>query len=297
MTKAEMIEKAEIIRQRDKFGTMTPDEIEALPGTEAKLEISHLGYTIPVYEIRPRRSLPNPVPLILNFHGGGFIKGRSDRDRRYCCFLADALNCIVWDVDYSLAPEHPFPTAVNETYAVLEYAAANASSLGIRQDQIAVSGHSAGGALVAAALIIAGRTGSFRPCCALMEYLPCDMSDAVQKLSPKLREDPFWVKRAGVENEYTAYYLREESDCLNPLCAPGLASDAELACFPPCLIISAEIDTRQAETEQFAARLVGLGVPVTACRVSGAMHGFSVNRTPGWEKALQLHQRFFQVFL
>ncbi len=297
MTKAEKIEKAEIVRARDQFGTMTPEETAALPGTETKLEIAHLGYTVPVYEIRPKRPIPNPAPLVINFHGGGFIKGRSDRDRRYCCFLADALNCIVWDVDYSLAPEYPFPAAVNETHAVLEYAAANASSLGIRQDKIAVSGHSAGGALVAAALIIAGRTGSFRPCCALMEYLPCDMSDTVKKLSPKLREDPFWVKRADVENEYTAYYLEKESDLQNPLCAPASASDAELAGFPPCLIISAEIDTRQAETEQFAARLVGLGVPVTACRVLGAMHGFSVNRTPGWEKALELHQRFFKVFL
>lgn len=297
MTKAEMIEKAEIIRKRDKFGVLTPEEIAALPGTEVKLEISHLGYTVPVYEIRPKRPLPDQAPLILNFHGGGFIKGRSSRDKRYCCFLADMLNCIVWDVDYSLAPEHPFPTAVKEAHAVLEYAAANASSLGIRQDKIALSGHSAGGTLVAAALIIAGKTGSFRPCCALLEYFPSEQSDAVNKLSPKLREDPFWVKRADVENEYMTYYLETDADRLDPLCAPAMASDAELASFPPALIISAELDTLQKETEQFASRLVCLGIPVTACRVLGATHGFSVNRTPGWEKALELHQRFFRSYL
>lgn len=297
MTRAEKIEKAEVIRKRDKFGTMTPEETEALPGTETKLEITYLGCMVSVYEIRPKRPLPDFSPLIINFHGGGFIKGRSDRDRRYCCFLADSLNCVVWDVDYSLAPEYPFPAAVNEAHAVLEYAASNAAFLGFQRDKIAVSGHSAGGNLIAAALIIAERTGSFRPCCALMEYLPCDMSDTVQKLSPKLKEDPFWVKRAEVENEYTAYYLEKDTDCLDPLCAPAFASDKELAAFPPCLIISAEIDTRQAETERFAARLVSLGVPVTACRIAGAMHGFSVNRTQGWEKALALHQKFFRVFL
>lgn len=296
MTRAEMIEKAEIIRSRDKFGTMTPEETAALPGTEEKLEIVYMGCSVPVYQIRPERPIPNPAPLVINFHGGGFIKGRSDRDRRYCCCLADALNCIVWDVDYSLAPEYPFPAAVNETHAVLEYAAANASSLGIRKDRIAVAGHSAGGALAAAALIIAGRTGSFRPCCALMEYFPSELSDSVSKLPAKLRDDPFWVRRAGVENEYVTYYLNQESDRQDPLCAPSNASDEELAAFPPSLILSAETDTLQGETERFAARLVSLGVPVTACRVLGAIHGFSVNRTEGWEKAWELHVRFFKSF-
>lgn len=130
-----------------------------------------------------------------------------------------------------------------------------------------------------------------------MEYFPCEASDSIEKLSPKLREDPFWVKRAGVENEYFTYYLGEDADRLSPLCTPAMASDDELASFPPSLIISAEIDTLQAETERFASRLVSLGVPVTACRVLGAMHGFTVNRTSGWEKALELHRKFFQVYL
>lgn len=297
MTRAEMIQKAEIIRSRDKFGTMTPEEIAVLPGAETRMEITWLGCTVPVYEIRPKHPLPNPASLIINFHGGGFLKGRSDQDKRYCCFLADVLNCIVWDVDYSLAPEYPFPTAVNEAHAVLEYAAANASLLGIDRNKIAAAGHSAGGALTAAALIIAGRTGSFKPCCALMEYFPSEFSDSTKKLSPKLREDPFWVKRAGVENEYFTYYLEKDEDRTNPLCAPAYASDEELASFPPSLILSAEIDTLQIETEQFASRLVSLGVPVMACRISGAMHGFTVNRTLGWEKALELHRKFFQIYI
>lgn len=110
MTRSEMIEKAKNIRSRDRFGTMAQEELDALPGTETLLQIPvDGGKRVPVYEIRPDTPLENPAPLLLNFHGGGFLKGRGDRDKRYCCHMAQQLGCLVWDVDYSLAPEAPSP--------------------------------------------------------------------------------------------------------------------------------------------------------------------------------------------
>ena len=164
MTRSEMIEKAKNIRSRDRFGTMAQEELDALPGTETLLQIPvDGGKRVPVFEIRPDTPLENPAPLLLNFHGGGFLKGRGDRDKRYCCHMAQQLGCLVWDVDYSLAPEAPFPTALNESYAVTAYAFAHAEELGIDPQRIALAGHSAGGNLVAAMLIRAYREQSFRP--------------------------------------------------------------------------------------------------------------------------------------
>lgn len=88
------------------------------------------GRKVHVFEERPEH-LPAKVTLLLNFHGGGFIKGRTDRDRRYCCTLMEQLNCLVWDVDYCLAPEQAFPAAVEETYGIIAYAFDHAEELGI----------------------------------------------------------------------------------------------------------------------------------------------------------------------
>lgn len=79
------------------------------------------GRKVHLFEECPEH-LSAKAALLLNFHGGGFIKGRTDRDRRYCCTLMEHLNCLVWDVDYCLAPEQAFPAAVEETYGIIAYA-------------------------------------------------------------------------------------------------------------------------------------------------------------------------------
>lgn len=295
MTRAEMIEKAKIIRSRDRFGTMTQEELDALPGSERLLQIPvGNGKTVPVYEIRPDTPLEENCPMLINFHGGGFLKGRSDRDKRYCCHMAQELGCLVWDVDYSLAPEAPFPTALEESYAVTAYAFAHAKQLGVDISRIALAGHSAGGNLVAAMMIQSYRQNGFRPCALLMEYFPANQTiDPADKLSPELRQDPWWIQRAKTEKEYTLYYCSDEQ-AKDPLCSPLLAHDEELASFPDSLVISAGKDSLQQETESFAHRLIGLGVTVTARRIPEAVHGFTTNRTDGWEKALDLHCKFFR---
>lgn len=118
MTLEEKIAMANQVRSRDRFGSVSPEEQAALPGTETELWIKTAnGCKIHVFEERPD-TLPPKAALLLNFHGGGFIKGRTDRDRRYCCTLMERLNCLVWDVDYCLAPEKAFPAAVHEATAL-----------------------------------------------------------------------------------------------------------------------------------------------------------------------------------
>ena len=153
MTLEEKIAMAQTIRSRDRFGPVSPEELAALPGTETEIHIPvEGGRTVHVYEERPD-GLPAKAALVLNFHGGGFIKGRTDRDRRYCCTIMERLNALVWDVDYCVAPEAPFPAAVEETYGIIAYAFDHAEKLGVDPAKIILAGHSAGGNLVAAACL------------------------------------------------------------------------------------------------------------------------------------------------
>ena len=214
----EKIAMAQTIRGRDRFGPVSPEELAALPGTETELHIPvEGGRTVHVYEERPDH-LPEKAALVLNFHGGGFIKGRTDRDRRYCCTIMEQLNVLVWDVDYCIAPEEPFPAAVEEAYGIAAYAFDHAEELGIDPDKIILAGHSAGGNLVAAACLKNAESHRFSPCCVLMEYFPVDnAASPVERLSPQLRADPFWVKRAETEKLYTDFYVGD-ADPAQPLC-------------------------------------------------------------------------------
>ena len=87
MTLEEKVAMANTVRSRDRFGPVSPEELAALPGTEKEMWVEVAdGRKVHVFEERPEH-LPAKVTLLLNFHGGGFIKGRTDRDRRYCCTL------------------------------------------------------------------------------------------------------------------------------------------------------------------------------------------------------------------
>lgn len=297
MTFEEKVAMANTMRSRSRVGPVSPKELAVLPGTEKELWIEVAdGRKVHLFEERPD-ALPENAALLLNFHGGGFIKGRTDRDRRYCCTLMEQLNCLVWDVDYCLAPEQAFPAAVEETYGIIAYASEHAPELGIDPQKILLAGHSAGGNLVAAALIKDAEIHRLHPCCALLEYFPVDNTvDPIDRLSPELRADPFWVKRAQTEKLYTDFYVGD-ADPADPLCSPLKADETALAAFPDCLILSAGEDSLRNDTEAFALRLIKAGICVTAQRIPEAMHGFTTNRTPGWERALEAHCKFFRQHL
>mgnify|MGYP000596436222 CR=1 FL=1 len=134
MTREEKIAIADMVRSRDRFGPVSPEELAALPGKEQELWVhTKNGKTVHVFEERPD-NLPEQAALLLNFHGGGFLKGRTDRDRRYCCWVMEQLNCMVWDVDYSLAPEAPFPFAAEEAYEIVSYVFEHAAELVIDKE-------------------------------------------------------------------------------------------------------------------------------------------------------------------
>jgi acetyl esterase len=298
MTREETIEQAKLIRSRDQFGKLTPEETAKYAGNEKELYINLTsGHTVHVFEVRSGKPLSGKAPIIINFHGGGFIKGRTARDLRYCSYLAEKLNCLVWDVDYSLAPEEPFPYAADECFGIIEYAFANAEQLGVDVSRIALAGHSSGGNLAASACIKAAEKNEFHPCALLLEYFPADLSrDPMERLTSEQMADERAVARAMTERLYNSFYCTSEQQT-NPLASPIYAPLEALSAFPDCLVISAQIDSLCQETEAFAKKLIGAGVCVTSRRFLNSMHGFTTNHTDEWEEALELHYRFFREYL
>lgn len=249
-----------------------------------------------IYILRPDDMSDEPSPLFINFHGGGFIKGRADRDRLYCSHMASRLNIPVWDVDYALAPEKPFPAAVNETYELIHYIFTHHNDLGIDPQKIILSGHSAGSNLITAALIkIAGNNESsmFHPAGIILDYLPADLvKNPLEKLTPEERLDTQKIARAVIEKEYLDYYFTNQADALSPLASPILAPPDVLSTFPSSLIITAGQDPLRAEGDEFASRLARAGVTVVSKCFVNSRHGFTTNRDGEWEEALKLHENF-----
>ena len=112
------------------------------------------------------------------------------------------------------------------------------------------------------------------------------------------KETELWIR---TKNGKTVHVFEERPGHLpepaDPLCSPAFAEDQALAAFPDCLILSAGEDSLREDTEAFGMRLAKAGVCVTIQRIPEAMHGFTTNRTPGWERALDRQYKFFQEHL
>ncbi len=146
-------------------------------------------------------------PLFINIHGGGFVRGYQKRDTVFCAYVADSLGCKVIDIDYRLAPEHPFPIPLNECYDVVKWAFDHAEELNVDTEHIAVGGHSAGGNLTAALALMANQTKHFRICLQIMDY---PFLDALTDPAEKIAEGSiFPVDRM---KNFSACYLENEED-------------------------------------------------------------------------------------
>lgn len=229
--------------------------------------------------------------LIINFHGGGFIRGRTSNDEVFARRMNNGIGCKVLDVDYKLAPDYPFPTAVHEAYDVTAWVFLHAEELGISKDKIILMGHSAGGNLAIAAVMKVLEEKLFRPLLLIADYPPLDLyTDPGDK---QRMGQGIPVERARLYNLY--YCDREEQK--NPYASPVYARDEQLKGFPRTLIMTASTDDLCNEAEEFALRMARLGNEVTLKRFQGARHGFTIYRTEGGEEATDLIFRYVRAAL
>jgi acetyl esterase len=224
-----------------------------------------------------------PFPIVVFFHGGGWVVGTLDSYDPLCRALAAATPAVVVSVDYRLAPEHRWPAAVEDAYAATLWASRNAAALGGAQHRLAVAGDSAGGNL--AAVVALGARDRGGPAIAFQLLVYPALDAAGDTASWREHADGFQLTAAGMR-WYWDHYLGG-ADGTAPDASPLRA--AFLGGLPPALVVGAEHDILRDEGEAYAARLREAGVEATATRQEGMVHGFLRWRavTPTAEDALQ----------
>jgi acetyl esterase len=208
-----------------------------------------------------------PHPVLIWIHGGGWVVGSAagaDVTARYLCRHA---NCLVVNVDYRLAPEHPFPAALDDVTAVAKWVSAEIGSLGGDPTRIAVGGDSAGGNL--SAVLAHELPGTFA--LQVLVYPATDLTNSYPSVEEKgdglllTKEAMAW---------FQSHYLADGADSRDPRISPIYADAATIAAAPPALVITAEHDPLRDEGEAYADRLREAGVAVEHIRYDGQIHAF-----------------------
>jgi acetyl esterase len=242
----------------------------AVPPIHATRDITVKG---PQSDIRVRLYQPSDMPnlpLIVYFHGGGFVFCDLDTHDAMCRELANASGCAVASVEYRLAPETRFPGPLEDCYAALRHLAAESNVLGVDPSRIAVAGDSAGGNLATAAAMLARDRGG--PALLYQALIYPALDPGCESESMKALARGYFLTQ-DVMKWFWSCYLASPADAANPLAAPLRATN--LAGLPPATILTAEFDPPRDEGEAYADRLRAAGVTVVARRYLGMIHGFA----------------------
>lgn len=284
LTKEEKLEAAKQLRSKSIVETKLTDEMQSYLD-----KVKWYESAIPTREGDSRVFMVEPkvqkdeYPLFVNIHGGGFVRGYEKRDTVFCAYIANALGCKVIDIDYRLAPEYPFPIALNECYDVVKWAFDNADALKVDTKRIAVGGHSAGGNLTAAIALMANQTKDFKICLEVMDY---PFLDAMTDPAAKIAEGSIFPV-ARMKN-FSACYCENEEDYGNPFHSLVCAETDQLKGLPDSLIITAGKDVLRHEAEQYGLMLVHAGVKVTMKSYLESDHGFMIHGLAEFEEAREL---------
>ncbi len=234
---------------------------------------------VPVRIYRGAVEPGRPAPVVVYCHAGGFALGNLDTDHRQCVELARRGRCTVVSVDYRLAPEHPYPAALNDAIAVLNWVATNATELNVDAGRLAVAGSSAG-ATLAACLAHGAADGLLPPVAFELLHQPV-LDDRVTESKTEFRTSPAFDGEAA---DLMWDYYRGPNP-VSPDIAP--ARRGRLAGLPTALITCAEIDPFRDEAIEYAKRLLHAGVSTELHVFSGACHGFD-SLLPDWSTSQQL---------
>jgi acetyl esterase len=207
-------------------------------------------------------------PGIVFFHGGGFVIGSIEVYDAICRILANESGVRVVSVDYRLAPEHPFPAAVDDAFAALKWVEANAAALGLDANALAVAGDSAGGNLAAAVSHLARKSG---PRIAFQLLIYPWLTSVEETESMRALGHGYFLDRPVME-WFGRHYVPKGTNLHDPRLSP--LSAESFSGLPPAYIITAGYDPLKDEGAAYARRLKDAGVDATHVEYAGMIHGF-----------------------
>ena len=222
---------------------------------------------LPVRVFRP--SAATGLPLLLWFHGGGWVTGNLDTHDQLGRLLADHVGAVVVSVDYRLAPEAKFPAAADDCLAAYEWALAHADEVGADSTRVAIGGDSAGGNLAAVVALDARERGLPQPKLQLLVYPVTDYEFDSDSMIDNAKG--YFLETEGMR-WFWDHYARTPADFADPRYSPMQASD--VSGLARAVVVTAEYDPLRDQGEAYARRLTDAGVSTEAVRADGLIHGF-----------------------
>lgn len=252
-------EARQMFRDTRPASTPTPPEIGAVQELQAEGPVG----PIPLRAYRPKGvAATTRLPGLVYFHGGGWVIGDLDTHDVLCRQLANGARCAVYSVDYRLAPEHPFPAAVDDCIAATKFVAG-------RHQRIAVGGDSAGGNLAAVVSLLARDAGA--PAIAFQALLYPVTDVGAERASYERFADGYMLTRVSMR-WFIDHYVGSRDAAHDWRASPLRA--ASLTGLPPALIVTAGFDPLRDEGEAYAQALRDAGVRVDYVCYGGMIHGF-----------------------
>ncbi len=265
---------------------LSKEELERFhAGWEEERQIPTRHGETHVYLYGPGKKREGTYPLLINLHGGGFVKGHRDQDVVFCRNMVENSGYVVVDIDYHTAPEYRYPYALEESYDVVKYVADHPEEFQADAGKMVLAGHSAGGNLVCGIQFMALKSGDFSPAYLILDYPPLDFVRDPEEF--RYARAPFIRILPDQMRMYQQWYI--DQDRVKEITAsPIQAAKYELEQFPPVLLLMAEEDSLTEDCIHFASKLMEAGVTVLAKCVKGCGHGFTVRRSPGYETAEEM---------
>ncbi len=253
------------LRSCEGFGAAKP-EVASL----TDLAFEGPGGAVPIRLYRPAGAADTALlPVLVFFHGGGFVVGDLETHDTLCRKLCNRGGFAVLAVDYRLAPEHPFPAAMDDAYAAIEWAAAHGGDYGFDGGRMAVGGDSAGGTLSAVSCLAARDNGGPEIAFQALLYPGTDMT--YNEGSRQDLGDGYILDRASMAYFYR-HFMAEAADRTDWRASPMKAGDH--SGLPPALVLTAGYDPLKDEGLAYAEALNAVGVEANYSCYNGMLHGF-----------------------
>lgn len=208
------------------------------------------------------------LPLLIYFHGGGWSRGSLNTHDALCRRIANEAKCIIVSVDYRLAPEHPYPAALEDAEVVYTWCQQNASSLGANPDQIAIGGDSAGGTISASLTSSLVEAMSILPKFQVLIYPSLDLT--FKHESAKLFGEGFFLSKSALD--FLAANYAQQHNLKDWRVSPLFYEKYEQ--LPPAIILTADCDPIRDDGLTYAKKLKSKGVQVYERNVPGVIHAF-----------------------